>query len=518
MTIHPPLRPKEPSAHSWRLLIDLSLLRPGGETGGAKPFIFEYLSWLARNEGKQVTFIFLTSSCSHGEVRALARPGDQLICVRHTEPGPPVNLGNWRTGEYLRLNPPVDLALELQVDLIYSPLGSPEFSCPGIPLLATIVDVLHRDYPMTLLQADIVYRERLFQELVRTADAFQCISDFTANRLRHHYLIPSSRIFRSYVAIHERLDGGPARPSELTTRPYFLYPANAWPHKNHETLLVAYRLYRNEVGDTAWDLMLTGHEDGRMREVLLTAATLGLQNNVLYRGHLLENEFREIWQRAGALVFPSLHEGFGIPLVEAMHYGVPILCSSECSLPEVAGNAALFVDARKPTELAAALRRLSQDSSLRSELIGKGRTRLLEFALEKEGRLFLERCFRLLHEPRRILNKGIYLDGWTESVAVCGLPSWEERCNVRLTVSAMPAARRVRFYQGVIPLGGFSLAAATEHQIDLVLHPCGRPLVVKVADAANLNSEDHRTHGILLTKVSVTSRDGQTAVLWPEQP
>jgi glycosyltransferase involved in cell wall biosynthesis len=518
MSLDPPSELMEHPAPSWRLLVDLSLLRPGGETGGAKPFIFEYLCWMARQEGDRLVFIFLTWSCSHHEVRALARPWDKLVCVRHTKPGPPVNIENWRMGESLRLNPPIDLALEFKADLIYSPFGSPEFYCPGIPFLASIVDVLHRDYPMTLPQVEIVHRERLFQELACTADAFQCISDLTASRLRHHYSIPPSRIFRSYVAIHERLEGRPMRPTAQAGRPYFLYPANAWAHKNHQTLLVAYGLYRSQAGDSQWDLVLTGHEDERMHDVLRTAKALGLENSVFYHGHLDDDEFGEVWQHAGALVFASLHEGFGIPLVEAMHYGVPILCSSECSLPEVAGDAALLVDTRNPAQLATAMLRMSQDNSLRHDLVGKGHARLAEFAIEKEGRSFLGHCRRLLSEPRRVLSKGIYPDGWTEPAAILGLPSWEERCRVQLTVAPMPAPRRVRFYLGVIPLGGFSLVSEKEHHIEFVLYPCGRPLVLKVADATNLNPEDHRVHGILLAEARVMSQDDQTVVLWPAQP
>jgi hypothetical protein len=151
-------------------------------------------------------------------------------------------------------------------------------------------------------------------------------------------------------------------------------------------------------------------------------------------------------------------------------------------------------------------------------LIAKGRARLSDFAIEKEGSAFLDHCRRLRREPRRVLSKGICADGWTEPTAIVGLPSWEQRSRLELTVAPMPASRHVRFYHGANSLGGFDLAAEKAQQIAFTLHPRGRPLVLKVANAANLNPEDHRIHGLRMDGVRLTSEDGQIAVLWPDPP
>ena len=158
------------------MVVDLSIMPSGGESGGVKPFIVEYLRQLAALEGEHLVLIFLTGSASHAEIRLMARTHDELVCVRDTAPESTDRVGNWRSGERVLCPPPLDLLLQLEADLFYSPLGLPHFACPGIPTIATIVDVLHRDYPSTLTPQLNAVREDLFRELVKICDRFQCIS------------------------------------------------------------------------------------------------------------------------------------------------------------------------------------------------------------------------------------------------------------------------------------------------------------------------------------------------------
>jgi glycosyltransferase involved in cell wall biosynthesis len=181
--------------------------------------------------------------------------------------------------------------------------------------------------------------------------------------------------------------------------PFFFYPANFWPHKNHETLLVAYRQYAHAAGSRAWPLIFTGQPDARMKLLEEMRDGLGLRSSVTFLGHLDDAAFAALWSRAGALVFLSLHEGFGIPLLEAMRFGVPILAANTTALPEVAGDAGLLVDPTDPRLIADALRRLAIREGLRDDLVTRGRVRLGAFSLELEaGRLahFLDCAARKL--------------------------------------------------------------------------------------------------------------------------
>lgn len=501
-----PIRPD-----SLRVAVDLSTMRPGGENGGVKPFALEYLRTIGELAGDSLTFVFLTWACSHQEVRDLARPGDELICVRSTPDGADNTvIGEWQNGETVLPKPPADLLLRLGVRVLYSPLSSSEHACPGIPGIATIVDVLHRDYPSTLPPQQIAHREANFLALIRSTNRFQCISEYTSERMLAHYGVDPSRLFRTYIVIQHRLEQAPsAMPPAPAAKPYFLYPANAWKHKNHETLLVAYRMYRQSAGPDAWDLVLTGHEDERMESLRVTAYTLGLAGCLRFRGHLPATEFAALWRGAGALVFPSLHEGFGIPLLEAMHFNLPILSSNAGSLPEVGADAAIYADARNPIAFAEALGRIARDPVLRDELVAHGQRRLKEFSLAQEASHFLRHLRECADSEPLPWAKGIYPDGWIEDQAIIALPKHAGIRRLRLVLSPAPAARRLRVSIGATPFGGFDLPAGVEHRIQLDVRMNGAPLVLNVPDAGNLNPKDHRRHGVIVGGVSFFNAAGQ---------
>lgn len=513
-----PLRINCAKPDSLRVAVDLSTMRPGGENGGVKLFALEYLRVIGELAGESLTFVFLTWTCSHAEVRTLARPWDELVCVRG-EPDMPANDADfdWRRGEIRLPRPRPDLLLQLGVRALYSPLSSSEHACPGVPSIATIVDVLHRDYPDTLTPHLIALREANFNDLVRSTNKFQCISEYTIDRMAEHYAVDRARLFRTYIVIQHRLPppGGETRPA---SRPYFLYPANAWHHKNHETLLVAFRLYRRQAGADAWDLMLTGYEDARMQSLRAIAAALGLGDSVHFRGHLPPSEFASLWQSAAALVFPSLHEGFGIPLLEAMHFHLPILCSDAGSLPEVAGDAAIYANARNPIDFAEALARLASDAGLRHDLVERGQRRLASFSLLHETSDFLRILQECAASEPLLWARGIHPDGWIEEQAIIALPRHTGIRRLCITLAPAPAARRLRVSLGLTPFGGFDLCAGREHRILLDVRMDGAPLVLDVPDAGNLNPQDHRRHGVIIAAVSLLNAAGHETALPHARP
>ena len=323
-----------------RVAVDLSILLPGGENGGIKPFLFETLLWLGRQQRVPLQFFYLTCARTHAEVRdTLARTHDEVICVRD-DVGPLPHGDERAPRERLYLPPPPDLLWQLGVRVLYCPFGPVDFALPGVGTISTIVDVLHRDFPHSLDDHHNADRERVFQEILGVADRLQCISHHVVARMRAHYDVPADRLFTVYIAIHQRFaalaaptrNSAPSNAAGVASKsaPFFFYPANAWKHKNHETLLLAYGIYRAgalAAGQTPWPLLLTGHEDERWRELRALSETLGLlgHNAVRFRGYVAPHEFGRLWETAGALVFPSLHEGFGIPLLEAMQHDLPVL-------------------------------------------------------------------------------------------------------------------------------------------------------------------------------------------------
>ena len=139
--------------------------------------------------------------------------------------------------------------------------------------------------------------------------------------------------------IHLGVDLERFSPADVPREPFLFYPANAWPHKNHERLFEAVALLRREHRDLR--LVLTGDHDD-------------VPDFVEARGRVSRDELVELYRRASALVFPSLYEGFGQPVLEALACACPVACSDLPPLREVAGDAAVYFDALDPESIAAA--------------------------------------------------------------------------------------------------------------------------------------------------------------------
>jgi glycosyltransferase involved in cell wall biosynthesis len=165
------------------------------------------------------------------------------------------------------------------------------------------------------------------------------------------------------------------------------------PHKNLRALISA--LARIPAGDRPV-LVLAGYPTEHERQLRARAQTLGLDDDVRFPGWLSDAEVEGLWAIADAFVFPSLYEGFGLPVLEAMARGVPVACSNASSLPEVAGDAALLFDPHDEAAIADALERLLRDPALAERLAAAGRVRVREFTWERTARATIDSYMRAL--------------------------------------------------------------------------------------------------------------------------
>lgn len=440
--------------------VDLTPLRPGGSNGGIKPAIFAMLGAAMRQSSMPVGFLFLTNSATHAEVRRLARPGDILVCVIH-EPEHPLRFsGEAGPLEFSLPNPPRSFLRWTGVDILYAPFGGCTFHAEGVPTVALIADLLHKDYPLTLSAAEIARREASVARTLRCASMVQCISRSGIERMKAHYGVPEERLFFTYLPVQVRLDGDPAstgfvREAGLRA-PYFFYPANLWKHKNHERLLEGYSLYRARAGSAAWDLVLTFHEDERAVAIHAFVRKLGLAGHVHCPGYVSEPQLHELWRHAGALVFPSLHEGFGIPLVEAMHYRVPIVTSPAFSLKEIAGDAALLIDPESSESIAGALFKVAGDPALREALASRGAEQLGFFNLEIETRKLLNVWNALLRCRDGFPRKSKVFE--EEPAMAVPTPASDALWTVEVRVNPRFPQNRYGFYLDDAAQGSFSIA------------------------------------------------------------
>ncbi len=360
----PPVPPVRPAPSDLRrILVDLRGLVPGGANGGVKPFVLTLLRALERRRPDYALTLAVCPEAA-AEIGALF-PGAGLL---------PLPAGVGAAGQPWP-------ALH---DVLYSPIQYSTLSTPGLRQVGLVVDLLHRDLPGMLPDAERHSRESWQVAQLASCAALQCNSDFVVAGLARHYGIDPATCFVVHNAIQGRLRG--PRAAALAAkpgggRPYFLYPANDWPHKNHARLLAAYAAYRQTVQEP-WDLVLTGH-----------FSSLGAPGGpvagegVRLAGYLSEDAYATLFLGASALVFPSLYEGFGIPVLEALSQGIPVACSRRASLPSVGGEACLWFDPELVTEIHAALHRLHTDGTLRAALSAAGPRRAALFDLDRESDL-----------------------------------------------------------------------------------------------------------------------------------
>ncbi|MDD5348748.1 MAG: glycosyltransferase family 1 protein [Chthoniobacteraceae bacterium] len=504
---------------SLAIAVDLTPLRPGGSNGGIKPAIFSMLSAAMRQTGTPVVFVFLTNSATHEEVRRFSRPEDLLICVI-LEPESPLRLSGTETPlEFSLPNPPHGFLRWTGVDLLYAPFGGCTFHSEGVPTVALIADLLHKDYPLTLDEKEIDRREVSIARTLRCASMVQCISRSGIERMKAHYHVPEEKLFFTYLPVQVRLDAGPACSDFVRQQgldaPYFFYPANLWKHKNHEALLEGYRLYRERAGEGAWDLVLTFHEDERAAAIRALARELGVADHLHCPGYVSEAQLHELWRHAGALVFPSLHEGFGIPLLEAMHYGVPIVTSPEFSLKEIAGDAALLIDPRKPESIAGALEKVSGNAELRESLRCRGAERLGFFDLDIETRKLLDvwsalpRCKDGFPRKCKVLEE--------DPALAVPTPASDALWTVEVRVNPGLPQNRYSFYLDDAAQGSFSIGQNGQPVFHFDCQPRSRTLRVLISrDRTAAGNAPGEPRGAI-REISIRGAEGRSFRLFRQE-
>ena len=165
----------------------------------------------------------------------------------------------------------------------------------------------------------------------------------------------------------------------MSLKPFFFFPANLWAHKNHSVLLRAFEQFRSSSPEhLRYSLVLTGFGDWPR-----FLAENGRVEGVEHLGFVSAAQLGTVFRQATALVFPSLYEGFGIPVLEAFALGCPVVCSGVGRLPEVAGDAALLIDAKSPADIAEKMAMIADQSDLAGEIVVKGRVRALQFTWER---------------------------------------------------------------------------------------------------------------------------------------
>ena len=425
------------------IAVDLTPVLPGGENGGAKIFVLELLHLLSEIAPK-TKFVLLTQSASHAELSTLDRPNMRRLMVvgpvvantlrprflglaSRALPHFPsrlrrvVNRLGYKLNTALKRGGSGRLLRDMEVDLLFCPFTAPTYFELGIRTVCTIHDLQYKTYPEFFTAEDVSHRDQVFIDACRRATVIAAVSDYSRSVAIRHGDLDHERIHTIHhriaqrISLKTKLDTNTLLRLGLASESYLVYPANFWKHKNHEMLLTAFGMACQQGLATEIKLVCTGAPGVRQDWLKNAARTMGLGERVIFPGFLPNTDLAVLIANCKGMVFPSLYEGFGLPVIEAMAAGVPVACSNTTSLPEIAGDAAILFDPRVPVQIAQAIVALAQNESIRSELIPAGLRRASEFSdtarMAKEYYEIFQCAFN--YEKHKNQLAGAYVDGWT---------------------------------------------------------------------------------------------------------
>jgi glycosyltransferase involved in cell wall biosynthesis len=536
------------------IAVDLTPVLPGGENGGAKVFVLELLRRLAEI-APQAEFVLLTQATAHEELAALDSTNVRRLMVLDMSPSPALrSLGTKVLSRVLAHLPgrlrraaarlryalltlskrtgSRSLLRDLGVDLLFCPFTAPTYFELGVPTVSVIYDLQYKTYPEFFPEADVAQRDRTFVDAARRSTALVAISEYSRQAAIEHGRLDPAHIKTVHLHISQHSLRNAARDESILDRlqlvagQHLIYPANFWKHKNHEMLLTAFGIARSSGLDHNVRLVCTGAPGARQQWLKQAAEGLGLGDHVLFPGYLANAELLALVTNSAGVIFPSLYEGFGLPVIEAMATGVPVACSNVTSLPEVAGDAAILFDPRVPDDIARAMIALAHDKDLTARLVRAGDLRAAQFS---DSKLMAEQYWKTFQqaaglECRSNLLVGVHPDGWAGP-------------NPKVQVSASTQARTLDFEialpgwapvskmtmlirQGSDKKSKLTLLRGRNGKVSVPLPLAGGFFDIEISPsfvpALTGAGDDRRELSVILVKCEIVHADGQRISLFPE--
>ncbi len=360
---------------------------------GIGTYIRNLLRQLARLD-RQTEFVVL---CRPDDREGLSSLGENFRPVPETSK-------NYSISEQIRI--PLALMRE-QVTLFHAPhyVLPPLVPCRSV---VTIHDCIHLMFPQYLpSRFALAYARTSIELAARRATRIMTVSESSKRDILRFVDVKPDKIDVIYNAFDERFGVEPREEDVVRVREryqlhdeFVLYAGNVKPHKNLERLIEAFDLVRKR-GLDHLRLVLIGDEISKYAGLRRAVHQHQLHKYVRFLGYLPEETLAVMYRLAGIFVFPSLYEGFGLPPLEAMASGTPVVTSNVSSLPEVAGDAAVLVDPYLPQAIADGIHTVLTDETLRRSLRQKGLARAAQFSWEQSVRRVLDIYRDAAHGPAR---------------------------------------------------------------------------------------------------------------------
>ena len=272
-------------------------------------------------------------------------------------------------------------------DILWCPhFNVPIFSVKAHKIVATIHDVYHLSSNASISYIKKNYAKVLFQNAVRKSKMIFTVSEFSKSEILKYTNANSEKLKIVYCGVNKSFFRNTKFSSDLKLpQNYILYVGNIKPHKNLMVLLKAYVSLPEEF-KSKYQLVFVGKKEGFLTEdnqIQDFIISNNLQKHITFTGYIEDSEIPKIYHEARLFVFPSLYEGFGLPILEALASQTKVISSNAASLPEVGGDAVLYFDPNNYLELAEIIKNNIEDSPKNEFLLAQGEKQLEKFTWEK---------------------------------------------------------------------------------------------------------------------------------------
>ncbi len=287
------------------------------------------------------------------------------------------------------------------IDLFFSPDGYLSLGS-NVKQVGVIHDLNFEHYPNDLPNWASKYLRTYFPKFAKKADRIVTVSQFSKKDIVKQYNISSDKIDVAYNGVGDFFSPVSEFEKDLVKSKftnglsYFIFVGALHPRKNVINLFKAFALFKQKTKSTN-KLLIVGERYWWNDEMKTTFEGLQFKEDIVFTGHIQSKELNQLYGAAEALVFVSYFEGFGIPLIEAMRCETAIVSSNASCLPEVAGEAAVYVDPFSVEDIAEGMKKIHQDTALRENLIEKGKERSKFFSWDKTAKQVWESLEKVLH-------------------------------------------------------------------------------------------------------------------------
>lgn len=287
---------------------------------------------------------------------------------------------------------PLKLYMQRGVDVFFSPAHYTPRFCP-VPIVTTIHDLSYFYYPEEFLRKDLYKLKNWTKRAIEQSRKIIAVSKNTKKDILKFYQIPEEKVEVIYNGFEKTIDernvdkSSVLKTYDLRPKSYILYVGTLQPRKNLKILIDAFQKISETEKD--WKLVLVGKKGWLYEDIYSLVTALKLDEKVIFTDYIPDEEVAALYTQAFCFILPSLYEGFGIPILEAMSYGCPVITSINSSLPEIGGDACLYLTPDDVHDLVDEIESL-KDEKLRTEMIKKGKERVKQFSWEKSAKETIE--------------------------------------------------------------------------------------------------------------------------------